>query len=328
MKTLKIIGILLCSVLFVMGSKAFAAGSITVKVGHGHSIQHPVNKGLSLFKEVVDKRSNGRIKVQIFPSCQLGNESEMAELCKMGNIQGIMFGRFEEQSPMLYGINLPFLFKNFAHADRVLKGPVGDYLASFCEDHGLKLVGWSFTGFRQITNNVRPIRKPEDLKGLKIRTPPNENYIRSMKAFGASPTPIPYSEVYMACKTGVVDGQENPFVNIYSEKFYEVQKYITVVNYVCGQGPFFFGLKWFKSLPAEDQTILANAAKICTEYTNVLTIASNDKYLQLLKKEGMQVHTLTDEERAEFVKMVGPVYDYFIQKGITTKRMIDFMQRQ
>ena len=98
MKTLKIIGILLCSVLFVMGSKAFAADSITVKVGHGHSIQHPVNKGLSLFKEVVDKKSNGRIKVQIFPSCQLGNESEMAELCKMGNIQGIMFGRFEEQS--------------------------------------------------------------------------------------------------------------------------------------------------------------------------------------------------------------------------------------
>jgi tripartite ATP-independent transporter DctP family solute receptor len=326
MKKLKIIGILFFFALFILGAGYAAAKTITIKVGHGHSIQHPVNQGFLLFQELIQKKTDGRMKVEVFPSAQLGNESEMAELCKLGTMQGIMFGRYEEMSPMLYAFTLPFLFKDFGHVERVLAGPAGDYIASFTEDHGLKLVGWAHSGFRQITNNVRPIRTPDDLKGLKMRTPPLENILRAMRAFGASPTPIAYPEVYMACKTGVVDGQENPFVNIYSEKFYEVQKYMSIVNYIYLPGPFCVGLKFWNSLSPEDKVIVDTCAKVATDYTNVLTVSSNENYLRLLKKEGMQVYQPTEGERAQFIEKVGPVYDYFIGKGVTTKRFIDLIQ--
>ena len=310
------------------GIPSASAKTITIKVGHGHSIQHPVNQGFLLFKELVEKQTQGRMKVEVFPSSQLGNESEMAELCKLGTMQGVMFGRYEEMSPMMYAFTLPFLFKDFAHVERVLAGPAGDYIAWYTEQHDLKLVGWAHSGFRQITNNVRPIRTPDDLKGLKMRTPPLENILRTMKAFGASPTPIAYPEVYMACKTGVVDGQENPFVNIYSEKFYEVQKHLSIVNYIYLPGPFCVGLKWWNSLSPEDQRIVDTAAKVATDYTNALTVSSNEHYLQLLKKEGMQVYKVADDERTAFIEKAEPVYGYFIDQGITTKRFIDLIQLQ
>ena len=158
MKHLKIIGTLIFFLFFMVGIPSATAKTITIKVGHGHSIQHPVNQGFLLFKELVEKQSGGRMKVEVFPSAQLGNESEMAELCKLGTMQGIMFGRYEEMSPMMYAFTLPFLFKDFAHVERVLAGPAGDYIAWYTEQHDLKLVGWAHSGFRQITNNVRPSR--------------------------------------------------------------------------------------------------------------------------------------------------------------------------
>jgi len=326
MKNLKTIGVLFFFVVFMVGAGYAAAAPITIKVGHGHSVQHPVNQGFLLFKELIEKKTAGRMKVEVFPTSQLGNESEMAELCKLGTMQGIMFGRYEEMSPMLYAFTLPFMFRDFGHAERVFAGPAGDYIADYTRGHGLKLVGWAHSGFRQITNNVRPIRTPDDLKGLKIRTPPLENILQTMKAFGASATPIAYPEVYMACKTGVVDGQENPFVNIYSEKFFEVQKHMSIVNYIYLPGPFCFGLKFWDSLSPEDKVIVETCAKVGTNYTNVLTVSSDENYLAMLKKQGMQVYKPTDQERGEFIKKAAPVYDWGIGKGYTTKRFIDLVQ--
>jgi len=155
-----------------------------------------------------------------------------------------------------------------------------------------------------------------------MRTPPLENILQAMRAFGASPTPIAYPEVYMALKTKVVDGQENPYVNIYSEKFYEVQKYLTVANYIYMPGPFCVGLKWWNSLSPEDQRIVEMAAKSATLYTNRLTEAEDEDYKRLIAEEGVEIYELTDEERAAFVEKVGPVYDYFIKKGVATENVI------
>ena len=327
MKLSKVMIIISCLAILFLFTQNALAKDIVMKLGHGHSIEHPLHPGCLIFKYVVEKRSNGKIKVQIFPNNQLGSESEMVEMCKMGTLHGTITGRYEEMTPMIYSITMPFLFKNFDHVDRVLKGPIGDYLAKFFEPNGLKLVGWTHSGFRQITNNVKPIRTPDDLKGLKMRTPPLECVIKTMEAFGASPTPIPYPEVYMACKTGVVDGQENPYVNICTEKFYEVQKYMSSVNYIYLPQPFVVGLKWYNSLSPENQKIIRTAASIAVDYVNVLTVDSNSGYRQKLLKGGIKEYVPTDQERAQFIKRAQPVYKHFIDKGIANQQIIDLIQR-
>jgi C4-dicarboxylate-binding protein DctP len=296
-----------------------------IKCGHGHSTTHPVHLGFEVFKALVELKTD-KYTVEIFPASQLGSEAEMAEMCKLGTLQGVMFGRFESMGKQLYTPALPFVFKDYDHVNRVLNGPVGDYLASFTEDNGLKLLGWAHSGFRQLTNNVRPIKSPADLKGLKMRTPPLENILKTIDAFGTSAVSIAYNELYMALKTGVVDGQENPYVNIASEKFYEVQKYCTEVNYIYMPGPFCVGLDWWVSLSAEDQKIIDEAAKVATMYTNYITESTEKAYKQECINQGMEIYEPTDEERQAFIKMVQPVYDFFIEDGASNQMLIELIQ--
>ena len=296
-----------------------------IKVGHGHSTTHPVHLGFEMFKSLIELKTDD-FTVEIFPASQLGSEAEMAEMAKLGTMQGVMFGRFESMGKQLYTPALPFVFKDYDHVNRVLSGPIGDYIASFTEDNGLKLLGWSHSGFRQITNDVKPIKSPADFEGLKMRTPPLENILQTMDAFGASATSIAYNELYMALKTGVVDGQENPYVNIVSEKFYEVQKYCTEVNYIYMPGPFCVGLDWWEGLSEEHQKIVAEAAKVATMYTNYITESTNEEYKQECIAQGMEIYEPTEEERQAFVDMVQPVYDHFIEQDASIQELIELMQ--
>ena len=325
MKKITIMLLVLTLAFMMIGAQSVLAAK-TVKVGHGHSTSHPVHLGFEVFKELLEKKSGGDFKVEIFPNSQLGSEAEMAEMCKLGTMQAVMFGRFESMGMELYTPALPFIFKDYDHVNRVLSGPIGDYIASFTEDNGLKLLGWAHSGFRQITNNVRPIKSPADLKGLKMRTPPLENILQTMQSFGANATPIAYSELYMALKTGVVDGQENPWVNVVSEKMYEVQKYATEVNYIYMPGPFCAGLDWWEGLSEEDQRMVGEAAAVATKYTNYITESSNEAYKQKCIDEGMEIYEPTDAERQAFIGMVQPVYDYFIEQGASTQRLIELIQ--
>jgi len=330
MKSLKLTAILAVIAIILYGlfgvNTASAQKSMTLKMGHGHSILHPDHLGLVKFKELLQTRTNGRIKVEIFPSAQLGSEQEMCEQAKIGTITGLIGARFEEMSPKLYATSLPFLFRDYGHTEKVLKGPIGNYYASFTEEHDLKMLAWTHSGFRQITNNVRPISKPEDLKGIKIRTPPLENVLKTMEAFGASPTPIPYAEVYTALKTGVVDGQENPYVNIFTGKFYEVQKYLSEVNYIYIASPFIVGLKWWKSLTPQDQVIINTAALEAADLVNQLVRTEDLKAKETIVKSGVKINELTSAERSAFIAKVNPVYDYFIKKGIVTEKTIKEIQ--
>jgi len=326
MKKIIVIMLVLTLAIFMVFGTQSAFAVETIKVGHGHSITHPVHLGFEVFKELLEKQSDGKFKVEIFPNSQLGSEQEMAEMCKLGTMQGVMFGRFESMGMELYTPALPFMFKDYAQVNRVLSGPVGDYISSFTEKNGLKLLGWAHSGFRQITNNERPIKSPADLKGLKMRTPPLENILQTMQAFGASVTPIAYSELYMALKTGVVDGQENPWVNIVSEKMYEVQKYATAINYIYMPGPFCVGIDWWEGLSAEDQRMVSEAAKVATMYTNYITESSDEAYKQKCIAEGMEIYVLNDAERQAFIDMAQPVYDYFIKAGASTQTLIELIQ--
>ena len=306
---------------------ATAQSPIVLKIGHGHSQQHPDHLGYVKFKEVLEKSSNGRMKVEIYPNAQLGSEEEMAQQVKLGTLTGLVAARFEDMSPKLYVTALPFLFRDYDHAEKVLKGSIGKELALNTEPNDMKMLAWTHSGFRQITNNARPIRKPEDLKGLKIRTPPLENVLKSMEAFGATPTPIPFGETYTALKTGVVDGQENPYVNIFTGKFYEVQKFLSEVNYVYLASPFVLNLKFWKSLSPADQKLVDAAGQEAADLINSLVRSEDLKAKDAMSKAGLKINTITPEEHAVFVAKVGPVYDYFIQKGLATKATIEAIQK-
>jgi len=316
-----IIVTLILSMLFLQPALA----AQIIKVGHGHSTTHPVHLGFEMFKSLLELKTDD-FTVEIFPASQLGSEAEMAEMAKLGTMQGVMFGRFESMGKQLYTPALPFVFEDYDHVNRVLSGPIGDYIASFTEDNGLKLLGWAHSGFRQITNDVKPIKSPADFAGLKMRTPPLENILQTMDAFGASATSIAYNELYMALKTGVVDGQENPYVNIVSEKFYEVQKYLTEVNYIYMPGPFCVGLDWWESLSAEHQEIIAEAAKVATMYTNYITEATEQEYKQECINQGMEIYEPTAEERQAFIDMAQPVYDHFIEMDASIQELIELIQ--
>ncbi|MCP4406137.1 MAG: TRAP transporter substrate-binding protein [bacterium] len=327
MNARKMIALMVAALICCSAGAALAADNMTLKFGSGHSQQHPVEQGYAKIGEVLEKSSDGRMKVQLFPNSQLGNESEMVEMTKLGTMTGISVGRYEETTPMLYQLSLPFLFRDYPHVNTVLSGEIGEHIAGFAEDNGLKILDWWHSGFRQITNKVRPIKSPADLKGLKMRTPPLENILRTMKAFGASATPIPYPELYMALKTGVVDGQENPYVNIYSEKFYEVQKYVTEVNYIYIASPFIVNLDWWNALSPEDQALIQEAVNAGGDHCNGLTESKDQEFLRMLVEDhGMELHKPSDEERAAFVGLVQPVYDFFIEQGYASQEMIDTIQ--
>ncbi len=328
MNTRGIVAVLIAAFLLVgIAPLASAQGPIILKIGHGHSEQHPDHLGYLKFKEVLEKSSNGRMRVEIYPNEQLGSEEEMAQQVKLGTLTGLVAARYEDMSPKLYATALPFLFRDYDHAEKVLNGPIGKELAANTEANDMKMLAWTHSGFRQITNNARPIQKPEDLKGLKIRTPPLESVLKSMAAFGATPTPIPFGEVYTALKTGVVDGQENPYVNIFTGKFFEVQKFLSEVNYIYLSSPFVVNLKFWKSLSPADQKLVEAAALEARDLINSLTRSEDLKAKEAMAKAGLKINTLTPEEHAAFVAKSAPVYDYFIQKGLITKAMIEAIQK-
>jgi tripartite ATP-independent transporter DctP family solute receptor len=296
-----------------------------IKCGHGHSTAHSNHLCFEMFKSLIELKTD-KYKVEIFPNSQLGNEAEMVEMVKLGTLQAVITARYESMGKEIYTATLPFVFKDYNHVNRVLASPIGEYLASFAEDSGLKPLGWYHSGFRQITNNVRPIKSPADLKGLKMRTPPLENILKTMDAFNASPTSIAYSEIYMALKTKVVDGQENPYENIVSEKLYEVQKYCTNANYIYLPGLLVVGLDWWNSLPVEDQKIISEAAKVAIKYNNYIVESTDAYYKNLCIEEGMEIYELNEEERQSFIDMAQPVYDYFIEENISTQELIELIQ--
>jgi len=296
-----------------------------IKCGHAANIEHPAHQALVLFKEMVELRTDDYV-VEIYPNAQLGTEEELCEMIRLGTVTCGNVARFEATGMEQYVVGLPFMFKDFDHVKRVFNGPIGDYLASFTEEHGLKSLGWQHSGFRQITNNVRPITKPADLKGIKMRTPPLENIIQTIDALGGNPTSMAFEELYMALKTNVVDGQENPYAQIANHKLYEVQKYCSEVNYIYMPQQICFNLEWWNSIPPEDQEIISDAVKISCEYANYLTESSDKSDKEKAIEGGLEVYELTAEERQAFIDEVQPVYDYFIEKGITTQRLIDLIQ--
>jgi C4-dicarboxylate-binding protein DctP len=309
---------------------AFAqAGAKTykIKLGHASSTESTRHKALLVFKDFVEKKSGGRLLVELYPSAMLGNEGEMIESMKMGTQEAFVGGVFDAQTPKLNLILMPFFYPTQADLMKIARSDIGKMIMKDAEKYGIKMLAFGDGGSRHFTNNIRPIKSPADMKGLKIRTPPIESIIKCMQALGANPVSIPYGETYMALKTGVADGQENPLANIGDMKFFEVQKYMTLIDYQFHPEPFDVNLAWFNALPADLQAILEEGAWIYTDKQNELRRTLNDYYFKMITSGGVQVYQPTAAERDQFIKACDSVYDFFVKKGLFSHADLDAMRK-
>lgn len=319
--------LIMCFLVFSMVFAQSTAKVYKMKLGHASSTESTRHKALLVFKNYVEEKSGGRLLVEIYPAATLGNESDMIESMKLGTQEAFVGGVFDAQTPKLNLILMPFFFNSQADLMKVAKSDIGKMIMKDAEKYGIKMLAFGDGGSRHFTNNIRPIKSPADMKGLKIRTPPIESIMKCMQALGANPVSIPYGDTYMALKTGVADGQENPLANIGDMKFFEVQKYLTLIDYQFHPEPFDVNLAFYNSLPADLQKILEEGAWVYTEKQNENRRNMNDYYFNMISNAGVQIYKPTDAERQLFIKACEPVYDYFVGKGLFTKADLDEMRK-
>lgn len=292
-----------------------SAADYVFKYANTQSENHPRSKSMEFFKTELEKRSGGKIQVELYFSGTLGKESEVLEMVKLGNLQGCRGGLFERANKKYLMYTLPFMFANADQVVQVMNSDLGQEINKGAMANGFYVPATGVAGgMRQPTNKVRPITSVADLKGLKLRTPPIDVTIRTFKELGANPQQVPYTETYMALKTGVVDGQENPFSNCVDMKFYEVQKYLSVLNWQVHPDPFYVNPGWYDALPADLKKVFDAVSVDTMNYSNKIWLASEDGYYETLKGK-LEVNVLSADAYGEFVKAVKPVWQYYVDQG-------------
>lgn len=279
---------------------AFAA--VEFKFAHSGSLEHQYQIGAEQFKKLVEEKSGGEMKVTIFPQAQLGGERDLAEGVRMGTIEmsSVAAGNMAGFVPELQVFGVPFLFQTREQVYAVLDGPVGKDLADIMLGKGFVNLSIWEVGFRNITNNIRPVKTPDDMKGLKIRVQESKIWIEFMKSLGAVATPIPFGELYTALQQKVVDGQENPVATIYSMKFYEVQKYLSLTGHTYEPALVVANPKWFNGLDPKHQAILKEAAMEAAAFQRQKLADLDRERFDVIRKAGVEVEENPD--KAAFAK--------------------------
>ena len=287
-----------------------------IKAGIGLNEDHPEGQGLLKFKEIVEKKSGGKLKVQTYFSATLGDDLKMTEALQSGT-QEITI---PSTSPLVgivkeFGIfDFPFLFNTAEEADAILDGPIGKKLLEKLPEHRLIGLAYWENGFRNVTNSKHPINTIDDFKGLKLRTMQNQVHIDAFKKLGANPTPMAFSEVFTALESKTVDGQENPLATIKSNKYYEVQDYLSLTKHVYTPFVFLVSKKFWDSLSPEEQKILQDAAVEAGKYQRELSRQEDKKALEELKKTGIEINEVSDEQRQKMAKAIKPVIDKYAKE--------------
>ena len=310
MKTFKIVRrTALVAVLACLSSAAFSQATMKLTLGHNAAPGNPKALGATFFAEQMSKRSNGRITVQVAGAAQLGDDQTMLTAMRTGTMDMSVNsqGPVSAVVPETAALGMPFLFSTLPQAWKVLDGPIGKELAKKFEAKNLVVLAWWDNGIRQTTNNKRPINKPEDLKGMKIRTPADPATVDLFQAMGASTQQINFSELYVAIQQGVVDGQENPLANIHSSKLYEVQKYLSLTQHKYESMPFLMsGITW-KKLSEADRKLVTDVAAEAATYERKLMQESDDKLIGEFRK--MPNVTVTEPDLAPFKAATAKVWD-------------------
>ena len=270
-----------------------ALAQTTLKFGHYNAESHPVHKASVQFKQNVEKRTNGAIKIEIYPNNTLGSPPEILEQTRNGvvDIAVPTSGQLDKYDKAFAALMLPFVFVDIDHARRAMDGPMLQWLSPLSRKAGLEIVGvWEY-GFRNLTNGKRPINTPDDVKGLKIRTPPEIQLSAAMAALGANVQKIAFPELYLALSQGVVDGEENPIATIWSAKFYEVQKHLALTRHTYQAIYQVVNLDTWKKLTPEQQKIMREEAAAAGKLTRDLLQGEENGLVAQLKAKGMAVTT-------------------------------------
>ncbi|WP_105614696.1 TRAP transporter substrate-binding protein [Vallitalea okinawensis] len=270
---------------------------IEMKLGHYAAKDHPGNIAAQKFAEAVESRTNGSIKVTVFPDNQLGSPPEMLEQNIVGAIDMSLptQGALDKYSKKFSTVMIPFAFKDYEHAYKVLDGPFKEWVEGDLEKQGLIfLSNWEY-GFRNITNNLRPINRPEDVEGMRLRTPPEIQLQSAMEALGANVTKIAFPETYMSLKQGVVDGQENPVAVIYHNNLYEVQPYLALTQHVYNSMVHIISKEVWDQLTKEQQTIIREESIKAGNWMREEMQKQEAEIIIKLEEEGMEI-TYPDRE--------------------------------
>ncbi|MBL8360296.1 MAG: TRAP transporter substrate-binding protein [Rubrivivax sp.] len=291
------------------------AQAVKLTLGHGAAPGNPRHEASLKFAEVAKAKSGGRIEVQVAPSAQLGDDAAMVTALRTGalDLSANSQGAVANAVPEYAAFGMPFLFSNLQQAWKLLDGPLGKELADRSADKGMVVLGYWDNGIRHMSNSKKAIVKPEDMKGLKMRTPPDAVTVDIMQSLGAEAQQIKFAELYVALQQGVVDGQENPLMNIHASKLYEVNKFISLTGHKYEMTPLLMSKRSWDRLSEADRKALQEAAAEATALQRKLSQEADDKLIADLKAKGVQVNVA---DKAAFEKATEKVDDKWIASPI------------
>lgn len=301
------------SAIIALACLAVSAFALDIKLAHVVNEQDSFHLAAVKFKELTEKYTNGAVKVTIFPNATLGDERTLLERMKMGIVDAgiITNGPIINFVPRFGVIDLPFLFRSPEHAYKVLDGPIGQSLFADLEAQGWKGLAWAERGFRNLTNNRKPVQSPKDMEGLKIRVMQNPVYVDSFKALGANAVPMAWTEALTALQQKTIDGQENPLNVIVAFKLDESQKYMSITRHAYAPAPILMSMMTWKKLSAPQQEAVLKAAREAAQFERDFNNSSEAQWMKDLAAKGMVIST---PDLKPFLDSVKPVYDSYADK--------------
>ncbi len=318
MKHFHVLRVALLAAVFVAGN---AVAQMELKFGHVGNPGSLFQKSADEFAKRANAKLGGKAKVVVFGASQLGNDRQLLQKLKLGTVDFALPSTVMSSEADVFGVfEMPYLVKDRNHMKRIEKEIFWSKLEPAVEKKGLKIIAVWENGYRHITNNVRPINVPGNLDGIKLRTPKGKWRVKMFKAYGANPSPMAFSEVFTALKTGVMDGQENPFAQIYSGKFYEVQKYLSLTGHVYTPAYVTVGAKRWASLPPDVRKTLQAVAKETQAFVYQTAAKDEDELLAKMIAGGIQVNKAN---KAAFIAASAPVYSEFAKEVKGGKALVD-----
>lgn len=295
---------------------------VSIKLAHTGSETHQYHIAAQIFKKELEDKSKGQFEVKIYPSAQLGSEKDAVEGIINGTIDMTVVSADSSLAntvPEMNVFGIPFLFKDRSHVFKVLDGEIGKGLLAKADQKGMKGLGYWEIGFRHITTKNKPVTRPEDLKGLKMRVQPAPVWQEFMKSLEANPTPVNFNELYSALEQGVVDGQENPMATIMSMKFYEVQKQISLTGHTYSPGAVLMSKKTYDSLTAGQKTMVEEAVQASANQQRKKIEENEEKSIEEVKGKGVNI---TNPDRNAFAQATKDV-----SKSVADKVPADLIQK-
>ena len=322
MKPIKLFLAVLVAVTFSLSaSTTVQAEEIELKFGHVGAPGSLFEISANEFAKRANEKLAGKAKVTVFGASQLGKDKELLQKLKLGTVDFALPSSVMSTVADEFGLfEMPYLVKDREHMKRIENEILWPQIAPTAEDKGYKVIGVWENGFRHITNNQRPINVPADLEGIKLRTPNGVWRVKMFQSYGANPTPMAFSEVFTALQTGAIDGQENPYAQIYSAKLHEVQKYLSVTGHVYTPAYVTVGANRWAKLPDDVRTTLEETAKETQAYVYEQAARLETELLEKIKAAGVEVN---EADKDAFIEASGTIYDEFSKEVPAAGKMIE-----